>query len=97
MVMPILSRRGAVEPFHAMDVLAEANRLRAAGRRSCRWRSASLPIPRPAGARGRGRGRSRSARSAIPMRSGSPALREAIARHYARTLRRRRAGRRGSR
>ncbi|NMG39962.1 aminotransferase class I/II-fold pyridoxal phosphate-dependent enzyme [Chelativorans sp. ZYF759] len=27
-----LSRRGAVEPFHAMDVLAEANRLRAAGR-----------------------------------------------------------------
>ncbi|MBO6719578.1 MAG: aminotransferase class I/II-fold pyridoxal phosphate-dependent enzyme [Rhizobiaceae bacterium] len=30
--MPIsLSRRGAAEPFHAMDVLAEANRLKAAG------------------------------------------------------------------
>jgi aspartate/methionine/tyrosine aminotransferase len=30
--MPItLSRRGAAEPFHAMDILAEANRLRAAG------------------------------------------------------------------
>jgi len=30
--MPItLSRRGATEPFHAMDVLARANRLRAAG------------------------------------------------------------------
>ena len=27
-----VSRRGAVEPFHAMDVLAEANRLRAQGR-----------------------------------------------------------------
>lgn len=27
-----LSQRGAVEPFHAMDVLAEANRLRAEGR-----------------------------------------------------------------
>ncbi|MBX3529845.1 MAG: aminotransferase class I/II-fold pyridoxal phosphate-dependent enzyme [Rhizobiaceae bacterium] len=31
--MPVhLSRRGDAEPFHAMDVLAEANRLRAAGR-----------------------------------------------------------------
>jgi aspartate/methionine/tyrosine aminotransferase len=30
--MPVsLSRRGAAEPFHAMDVLAEANRLHAAG------------------------------------------------------------------
>jgi aspartate/methionine/tyrosine aminotransferase len=30
--MPVsISRRGAAEPFHAMDVLAEANRLRAAG------------------------------------------------------------------
>lgn len=30
--MPVsMSRRGAAEPFHAMDVLAEANRLRAAG------------------------------------------------------------------
>lgn len=27
-----LSQRGAVEPFHAMDVLAQANRLRAQGR-----------------------------------------------------------------
>ena len=26
-----LSRRGDVEPFHAMDVLAEANRLKALG------------------------------------------------------------------
>ena len=26
-----LSRRGAVEPFHAMDVLAEANRLKSLG------------------------------------------------------------------
>ena len=26
-----VSRRGEVEPFHAMDVLAEANRLKAAG------------------------------------------------------------------
>jgi aspartate/methionine/tyrosine aminotransferase len=31
--MPItVSRRSDVEPFHAMDVLAEANRLRAAGK-----------------------------------------------------------------
>ena len=27
-----LSRRGAVEPFHAMDVLAEATKRRASGR-----------------------------------------------------------------
>ena len=29
--MVSISRRGEVEPFHAMDILAEANRLRARG------------------------------------------------------------------
>ncbi len=64
-----LSRRGDVEPFHAMDVLAEANRLKALGHAGrFRWRSASRPIRRRPGARGSGDERLQTGASATPTR-----------------------------
>lgn len=77
-----LSRRGAVEPFHAMDVLAEANRLKSLGHPviSLAVGQPSDPAPmavRKAAARGLIDGRGGYTDSL-----GLAGLREAIAAHY---------------
>lgn len=78
-----LSQRGAVEPFHAMDVLAQANRLRAEGRDivSMAVGQPGDPAPEPV---------LRAAAQALARASigytdalGIIELRQAIARHYA--------------
>lgn len=78
-----LSRRGAVEPFHAMDVLAEANRLRAAGRDIVSMAVGQPGDPAPVPVR-------RAAEVALAAGSigytdalGILELRQAIAGHYA--------------
>ena len=78
-----ISRRGDVEPFHAMDVLAEANRLRAQGHDvvSMAVGQPSDPAPRAvieAAARAL-----RNGRIGYTDSLGIAPLREAIARHYA--------------
>jgi aspartate/methionine/tyrosine aminotransferase len=77
------SLRGTVEPFHAMDVLAEANRLRTAGKPviSLAVGQPSDPVPervRQAAARAVEIGR-----IGYTDALGLPTLREAIAGHYA--------------
>ena len=79
----ILSRRGAVEPFHAMDVLAEANRLRAQGREIVSMAVGQPGDPAPGPVR-------RAATEALAGGSigytdalGIAELRETISRHYA--------------
>lgn len=82
--MPVaISRRGAVEPFHAMDVLAEANRLRALGHPVVSLAVGQPSDPAPLAAReaavravSEGRGGYTDALGLMP-------LREAIAAHYA--------------
>lgn len=77
-----ISRRGDVEPFHAMDILAEANRLKARGRPivSMAVGQPSDPAPtlvREAAARALAEGR-----IGYTDALGAAGLREAIARHY---------------
>ncbi|HEY5818948.1 MAG TPA: aminotransferase class I/II-fold pyridoxal phosphate-dependent enzyme [Mesorhizobium sp.] len=77
-----ISRRGNVEPFHAMDVLAEANRLKRLGTPviSMAVGQPSDPAPtlvREAAARGLAEGRIGYTDSL-----GLASLREAISRHY---------------
>ncbi|WP_421929873.1 pyridoxal phosphate-dependent aminotransferase [Neoaquamicrobium sediminum] len=78
-----ISRRSEVEPFHAMDVLAEANRLRAQGHPVVSLAVGQPSDPAPAVVR-------QAAADAIAAGTigytdslGLPALREAIAAHYA--------------
>jgi len=78
-----LSRRGAVEPFHAMDVLAQANRLRAEGRDIVSMAVGQPGDPAPEPVR-------RAAAQALATASigytdalGLVELRQAIAGHYA--------------
>jgi aspartate/methionine/tyrosine aminotransferase len=78
-----ISRRGEVEPFHAMDVLAEANRLKALGHDvvSMAVGQPSDPAPRAvieAAAKALKQGR-----IGYTDALGIKPLREAIARHYA--------------
>ena len=78
-----ISRRSAIEPFHAMDVLAQANRLREQGAPviSMAVGQPSDPAPaavREAAARAAGEGRI-GYTDALGLRS----LREAITAHYA--------------
>ncbi|TKT79208.1 aminotransferase class I/II-fold pyridoxal phosphate-dependent enzyme [Aquamicrobium sp. LC103] len=81
--MPIsISKRGAVEPFHAMDVLAEANRLRATGKQVVSLAvgqpfDPAPPIVREAAARALATG-SIGYTDAL----GRASLRQAISRHY---------------
>jgi len=81
--MTQLSRRGRVEPFHAMDVLAEANRLRAAGVPVISMAVGQPSDPAPKAVR------EAAARALVDGRIGytdalgDMALREAIAAHYA--------------
>src|SRR5688572_18294219 len=77
-----ISRRGDVEPFHAMDILAEANRLKAIGRPviSMAVGQPSDPAPtlvREAAARALADGR-----IGYTDALGAAALREAISEHY---------------
>lgn len=78
-----LSRRGEVEPFHAMDILAEANRLKASGVPVVSMAVGQPSDPAPAGVR-------QAAAHALKMgligytdALGLAGLRKAIAEHYA--------------
>jgi aspartate/methionine/tyrosine aminotransferase len=81
MTVPI-SRRGVVEPFHAMDVLAEANRLRALGHPVISMAVGQPSDPAPTPVREAAARAAHDGRIGYTDALGLPALREAIARHY---------------
>ena len=78
-----LSRRGEVEPFHAMDVLAEANRLRAAGAPVVSMAVGQPSDPAPTAVRDAARLALEAGRIGYTDSLGIPALRQAISAHYA--------------
>ena len=77
-----LSRRGAVEPFHAMDVLAGANRLRAAGHDVVSLAVGQPSDPAPAIVRDAAAAALRAGRIGYTDALGILPLRRAIAGHY---------------
>ena len=77
-----ISTRSNVEPFHAMDVLAEANRLRAGGRDIVSMAVGQPSAPAPAVVREAAAKALADGRIGYTDASGIAALREAIARHY---------------
>jgi aspartate/methionine/tyrosine aminotransferase len=77
-----LSRRGAVEPFHAMDVLAEANRLKALGHPVISMAVGQPSDPAPAAVREAAGRALRDGRIGYTDALGLPGLRQAIAAHY---------------
>jgi aspartate/methionine/tyrosine aminotransferase len=79
----LLSRRGAVEPFHAMDVLAEANRLAMAGADVISLAVGQPSDPAPESVRQAAAEALRRGRIGYTDTLGLPALREAISTHYA--------------
>ena len=80
--MVSLSRRGEVEPFHAMDILAEANRLKARGVPVISMAVGQPSDPAPAAVREAAVRALRDARIGYTDALGTAALREAIAGHY---------------
>jgi aspartate/methionine/tyrosine aminotransferase len=82
MAIPI-SRRSDVEPFHAMDVLAEANRLKAIGRPVISMAVGQPSDPAPAIVREAAADALRIGRIGYTDALGLLSLREAISRHYA--------------
>ncbi|CAM5383313.1 aspartate/methionine/tyrosine aminotransferase [Aquamicrobium terrae] len=78
-----LSRRGAVEPFHAMDVLAEANRLIAQGHDVISMAVGQPSDPAPLAVREAAERALQAGRIGYTDTLGLPALRKAIAAHYA--------------
>ena len=78
-----ISRRSQVEPFHAMDVLAEANRLRAQGHPVVSLAVGQPSDPAPAVVRQAAAEAIASGRVGYTDSLGLPALRAAIAAHYA--------------
>lgn len=78
-----ISRRGDVEPFHAMDVLAEANRLKALGHPVVSMAVGQPSDPAPARVRDAAARALADGRIGYTDALGTPALREAIAAHYA--------------
>jgi aspartate/methionine/tyrosine aminotransferase len=78
-----ISRRGDVEPFHAMDVLAEANRLKALGHPVVSMAVGQPSDPAPARVRDAAARALANGRIGYTDALGTPALREAIAAHYA--------------
>ncbi len=78
-----LSKRSDVEPFHAMDVLAEANRLRAAGRDIVSMAVGQPADPAPDSVRQATERALRDGRIGYTDTLGRMDLREAIAAHYA--------------
>ncbi|WP_420961798.1 pyridoxal phosphate-dependent aminotransferase [Brucella sp. IR073] len=80
--MTVFSRRGDVEPFHAMDVLAEANRRRAAGHPVISMAVGQPADPAPRAVRAAAERALRDGRIGYTDALGLIALREAIAAHY---------------
>jgi aspartate/methionine/tyrosine aminotransferase len=78
-----ISRRGNVEPFHAMDILAEANRLKALGRPIVSMAVGQPSDPAPALVREAAARALADGRIGYTDALGTSALRAAIARHYA--------------
>jgi len=78
-----LSRRGAAEPFHAMDILAEANRLRAAGRDVVSLAVGQPSDPAPLAVREAAARQLHGGDVGYTDALGLSALRKAIAAHYA--------------
>lgn len=81
--MNILSNRSAVEPFHAMDVLAEANRLRAAGHPVISMAVGQPADPAPAPVLQAAERALKDGRIGYTNALGLSELREVIAGHYA--------------
>ena len=77
-----LSRRGAVEPFHAMDVLAEATKRRAAGRPVISMAVGQPVHPAPQAAREAARRALEIGRIGYTDALGLLSLRQAIADFY---------------
>ena len=77
-----LSRRGAVEPFHAMDVLAEATKQRAAGRPVISMAVGQPVHPAPAAAREAARKALEIGRIGYTDALGLLSLRQAISNFY---------------
>ncbi|MER8503775.1 aminotransferase class I/II-fold pyridoxal phosphate-dependent enzyme [Mesorhizobium sp. M0213] len=77
-----LSRRGAVEPFHAMDILAEANRLKANGLPVVSMAVGQPSDPAPAGVRVAAANALKAGRIGYTDALGLAGLRKAIAAHY---------------
>ncbi|MEQ1953455.1 pyridoxal phosphate-dependent aminotransferase [Mesorhizobium yinganensis] len=80
--MVSLSRRGEVEPFHAMDILAEANRLKAQGAPVISMAVGQPSDPAPVAVREAAARALRDGRIGYTDALGTAALREAIAGHY---------------
>ncbi|MGN6468122.1 MAG: pyridoxal phosphate-dependent aminotransferase [Rhizobiaceae bacterium] len=78
-----VSRRSAVEPFHAMDVLAEANRLKAEGLDVISMAVGQPSDPAPGIVREAARAALADGRIGYTDALGLAGLREAIAAHYA--------------
>lgn len=78
-----VSTRSAVEPFHAIDVLAEANRRRAAGRSVVSLAVGQPSHPAPAVALEAARQALETGRLGYTDALGTQSLRQAIAQHYA--------------
>jgi aspartate/methionine/tyrosine aminotransferase len=78
-----LSRRGEVEPFHAMDILAEANRLKAKGVPVVSMAVGQPSDPAPALVRAAAARALQDGRIGYTDTLGLAALRKAIAEHYA--------------
>jgi aspartate/methionine/tyrosine aminotransferase len=80
--MVSLSRRGEVEPFHAMDILAEANRLKAQGAPIISMAVGQPFDPAPVAVREAAARALRDGRIGYTDALGIASLREAIAAHY---------------
>jgi len=78
-----ISRRSEVEPFHAMDLLAEANRLRAGGHAVVSLAVGQPSDPAPLAVREAARRALEAGRIGYTDSLGLTGLRAAIARHYA--------------
>lgn len=81
--IPAASRRSAVEPFRAMDVLAEANRMIAAGAPVISLAVGQPSAPAPAAALAAARTMLEHGRIGYTDALGRLSLRRRIARHYA--------------
>jgi len=77
-----ISKRGNVEPFHAMDILAEANRLRAAGHPVVSMALGQPADPAPLAVRAAATKALADGRIGYTDALGLAALRKAIATHY---------------
>jgi aspartate/methionine/tyrosine aminotransferase len=78
-----VSRRGEVEPFHAMDVLAEANRLKQAGVPVISMAVGQPSDPAPVAVRAAAAEALKAGRIGYTDALGLAGLRQAIAAHYA--------------